>query len=59
MVKLEIAIQSLSDNHVDFVIVGGVAIRIHSSAYVTLDLDFCYARKKEHNKFQIDLSQVV
>jgi len=48
MVKLEIAIQSLADNDVDFVIVGGVAIRIHSSAYVTLDLDFCYARTKEN-----------
>ena len=46
MVKLEPAIQSLADNGVDFVIVGGVAIRIHSSAYVTLDLDFCYSRTK-------------
>jgi hypothetical protein len=48
MVRLETAIQSLADNDVDFVIVGGVAIRIHSSAYVTLDLDFCYSRTKEN-----------
>lgn len=48
MIKLEIAIQSLVDNGVDFVIVGGVAIKIHSSAYITLDLDFCYARTKEN-----------
>lgn len=48
MIKLEPAIQSLADNNVEFVIVGGVAIRIHSSAYVTLDLDFCYARTKEN-----------
>ena len=44
MIKLESAIQSLADNNVEFVIIGGVAIRLHSSAYVTLDLDFCYAR---------------
>lgn len=48
MIKLEPAIQSLADNQVDFVIVGGVAIKIHSSAYVTLDLDFCYLRTKEN-----------
>jgi len=48
MIILETAIQSLADNDVDFVIVGGVAIKIHSSAYVTLDLDFCYARTKEN-----------
>jgi hypothetical protein len=50
MIKLKTAIQSLADQDVDFVIVGGVAIRIHSSAYVTLDLDFCYARTKENFK---------
>lgn len=48
MVKLAPAIQSLVDNNVDFVVVGGVAIRVHSSAYVTLDLDFCYSRKREN-----------
>lgn len=48
MINLEVAIQSLADNNVDFVIVGGVAIKIHSSAYVTLDLDFCYARTKDN-----------
>lgn len=52
MVKLEIAIRSLVDNDVDFVIVGGIAIRIHSSAYFTLDLDFCYSGTKE-NLFKI------
>jgi hypothetical protein len=48
MVKLEIAIRSLADNDVEFVVVGDVAIRIHSSAYVTQDLDFCYSRTKEN-----------
>lgn len=50
MIKLETAIQSLADNNVDFVVVGGVAIKIHSSGYVTLDLDFCYARTKDNLK---------
>lgn len=44
MVKLEEAIVSLTDNEVDFVIVGGVAIKLHSSGYLTVDLDFCYSR---------------
>lgn len=48
MIKLQEAIQSLVDNKVEFVIIGGVAIKIHSSAYVTLDLDFCYSRTREN-----------
>lgn len=48
MIELRKAIKSLSENNVDFVIVGGVAVKLHSSAYVTLDLDFCYARTKEN-----------
>jgi hypothetical protein len=35
-------------HEVDFVIVGGVAIRLHSSAYITNDLDFCYSRSKQN-----------
>lgn len=48
MIKLETAICSLADNKVDFVIVGGVAIKIQSSGYLTEDLDFCYSRTKEN-----------
>lgn len=48
MIILETAIQALVDHRVDFVVVGGVAIRIHSSAYVTFDLDFCYSRTKDN-----------
>ena len=44
MVDLEKAIRSLSSNDVDYVIVGGVAVKLHASAYITDDLDFCYAR---------------
>ena len=31
-----------------FVIVGGLAVTIHGSSYVTFDLDFCYARDREN-----------
>jgi len=48
MVDLEKAITSLAINNVDFVIVGGVAITLHSSGYITRDLDFCYSRGKEN-----------
>jgi hypothetical protein len=33
---------------VEFVVIGGVAIRAHGSAYVTVDLDICYARNREN-----------
>ncbi len=46
MVDLEKAITSLAANNVDFVIVGGVAITLHASGYITRDLDFCYSREK-------------
>lgn len=44
MIDLRKAISALAANEVDFVVVGGVAIRLHSSAYITQDLDFCYSR---------------
>jgi hypothetical protein len=50
MVELETAIKSLAENQVDFVIIGGVAFNLHSSAYVTYDFDFCYKRTRENLK---------
>lgn len=50
MIELEPALSALSENKVDFVIVGGVAITAHGSAYLTQDLDFCYSRSKENLK---------
>ncbi len=44
MIELKDAITALVDNDVEFVLIGGVAITLHSSAYVTEDLDFCYSR---------------
>lgn len=46
MIRLEPALKSLTINNVEFVIVGGVAITAHGSAYLTEDLDFCYSRAK-------------
>jgi hypothetical protein len=50
MVELKTAILSLAENAVEFVIVGGVAISLHSSGYVTQDFDFCYSRERENLK---------
>ena len=46
MVDLEKALTSLAANNVEYVIVGGVAITLHSSGYITRDLHFCYSREK-------------
>src|SRR5258708_23358425 len=48
MIDIEKAITSLAANNVDYVIVGGVAISLHSSGYITQDLDFCYSRSKDN-----------
>ncbi|HLA94455.1 MAG TPA: hypothetical protein VK612_01955 [Pyrinomonadaceae bacterium] len=48
MIDLEKAITSLADNNVEYVVVGGVAITLHASGYITQDLDFCYLRTREN-----------
>jgi hypothetical protein len=48
MIDLKKAITSLVENNVDFVVVGGVAINLHSSAYITQDLDLCYSRAPDN-----------
>jgi predicted nucleotidyltransferase len=48
VINLKAAITSLAENDVEFVIVGGVAISLHSSAYITVDLDLCYSRSREN-----------
>lgn len=50
MIDLEKAITTLGDHAVDYVIVGGVAITLHSSGYITRDLDICYSRENENIK---------
>ena len=44
MINLFELARRLSEAGVDFVIVGGVAIRAHGGNYVTEDLDICYSR---------------
>ncbi|HEX8424247.1 MAG TPA: hypothetical protein VF634_12580, partial [Pyrinomonadaceae bacterium] len=46
MIELQEALESLARHEVEFVIVGGVAMNLHGSAYVTFDLDICYARHR-------------
>ena len=48
MIDFEKTLTLLSDAGVRFVIVGGLAVTIHGSAYVTFDLDICYARDGEN-----------
>jgi hypothetical protein len=48
LIDFERALTVLAVAHVRFVIAGGIAVTIHGSAYVTFDLDFCYARDPEN-----------
>jgi len=48
LIDFEQALTALASARVRFVIVGGLAITIHGSSYVTFDLDFCYARDAEN-----------
>jgi len=50
MIDIRPTLEALAKRDVDFVIIGGVAINLHSSAYVTYDLDFCFSRKRENLK---------
>ncbi|MGQ0543124.1 MAG: hypothetical protein ACT4O9_14970 [Blastocatellia bacterium] len=46
MISLFQAAKLLAAAEVEFVIVGGVALRSHGSAYLTQDLDICYKRTR-------------
>ena len=50
MIEIEPALKTLTENEVEFIIVGGVAITAHGSAYLTQDLDFCYSRARKNLK---------
>ncbi|MBI4535586.1 MAG: nucleotidyltransferase [Ignavibacteriae bacterium] len=45
MTELQSVLTLLSDHHVDFVVIGGVAATLHGSTYLTYDIDLCYDRK--------------
>ena len=40
-----IAVQSLCDAEVEFIIIGGYSAILHGSAYVTNDLDIFFSRR--------------
>jgi predicted nucleotidyltransferase len=46
MIHLFEAVQLLAKAEIEFVIIGGVALRSHGSAYLTQDLDICYSRNR-------------
>ena len=48
MINLFEVARRFSEAGVDFVIVGGVAIRSHGGNYVTDDIDICYSRTREN-----------
>ena len=50
MIEFEPALTALTNEKIDFVIVGGLAVTAHSTGYITTDLDFCYLRTKENVK---------
>ena len=43
-----VALRTLTDAGVEFVLIGGVAARLHGSPSLTRDVDICYARDKEN-----------
>lgn len=40
--------QVLTNHHVDFVIIGGIAARLHDTGYATVDVDICPARDENN-----------
>lgn len=46
--NLEKTLKALREGRVDFVLIGGAAMSLQGSAYVTQDIDICYARSREN-----------
>lgn len=44
MLEVEALLHVLVDNQIEFVLIGGLAMRAHGSAHVTEDMDVCYSR---------------
>lgn len=44
MIEFKTAIRALAENKVEFVIIGGFAVKSHGSSYITQDLDFAFLR---------------
>jgi predicted nucleotidyltransferase len=50
MKELPEILRILYDAHLEFVVIGGAAMHLQGSAYVTQDVDFCYARTAQNMK---------
>jgi predicted nucleotidyltransferase len=50
MKELPEILKILRDARVEFVVIGGAAMQLQGSSYVTKDVDFCYARTPENMK---------
>ena len=48
LIDFEQALTALARARVRFVIVGGLAVTIRATSYVTFDLDFCHPRDREN-----------
>jgi predicted nucleotidyltransferase len=48
MIDIKKAITTLADNNVEFVLIGGVALSLHSAAYITYDIDICFLRDRSN-----------
>jgi len=48
LIDIEKAIVAMASNDVDFVVIGGVALSVHATAYIMFDIDFAYSRNKEN-----------
>lgn len=50
MKELPEILKVLYDAHLEFVVIGGAAMHLQGSAYVTKDVDFCYSRRSQNIK---------
>lgn len=48
MIRLQQAVELFGENEIELVIVGGIAITLYGSSYLTSDLDLCYNRSKDN-----------
>jgi hypothetical protein len=48
MLDIEGILRQLTNQQVDFVIIGGLAMIAHGSAYITKDVDLCYSRTAQN-----------
>src|SRR5882724_4469154 len=48
MLDIEGILRQLAAHRVDYVLIGGLAMIAHGSAYITKDVDICYARSQEN-----------